>query len=108
MLSTIMFALFHNPKRGVYTISIAAELIGCHPRTLRIYEEEGLVEPKRTQGNYRLYSQEDLDRVRKIVNLMHELSLNLAGVKALFAAADKFHIEIEKMIDEMLSSVKAK
>ncbi|HYU81853.1 MAG TPA: MerR family transcriptional regulator, partial [Candidatus Polarisedimenticolia bacterium] len=53
-------------RRPVYIISIAAGLAGCHPRTLRIYEEEGLLDPVRTDTNIRLYSDEDLDRVRAI------------------------------------------
>src|SRR5438105_6279918 len=69
--------------RPVYVISIAAGIAGCHPRTLRIYEEEGLLEPVRTDTNIRLYSDEDLERVRVIRYLTQVRGVNLAGVKLL-------------------------
>jgi len=97
-----LYRWLHDSEKPVYTIHIAAELIGCHPRTLRIYEEEGLIQPQRTPKNYRLYSQNDLAMVRKIADLMEEMNLTLSGVKALFTMADRFHIEIEKMFDEFL------
>ena len=67
----------------MYVISIAASLSGCHPRTLRIYEEEGLLDPVRTDTNIRLYSDEDLERVRAIRYLTQTRGVNLAGVKLL-------------------------
>jgi MerR family transcriptional regulator/heat shock protein HspR len=70
-------------RRPVYVISIAAGLAGCHPRTLRIYEEEGLLDPVRTDTNIRLYSDEDLERVRAIRYLTQTRGVNLAGVKLL-------------------------
>jgi len=69
-------------------ISIAASLAGCHPRTLRIYEEEGLLEPVRTDTNIRLYSDEDLHRVRVIRYLTQTRGVNLAGVKMLLQFQD--------------------
>lgn len=69
-------------------ISVAASLAGCHPRTLRIYEEEGLVDPVRTQTNIRLYSDDDLERVRVIRYLTQRRGVNLAGVKLLFQLRD--------------------
>ena len=70
-------------NRPVYVISIAASIAGCHPRTLRIYEEAGLLEPVRTDTNIRLYSDEDLERVRVIRYLTQVRGVNLAGVKLL-------------------------
>ena len=70
--------------RPVYVISIAASLVGCHPRTLRIYEEEGLLDPVRTDTNIRLYSDADLAQVRCIRYLTQVRGVNLAGVKLLF------------------------
>ena len=70
-----------HPTRGVYMISIAAELAGMHPQTLRIYETRGLITPKRSPKNTRLYSQEDVERLRRIQELTTELGLNLAGVE---------------------------
>ena len=75
-------------RRPVYIISIAAGLAGCHPRTLRIYEEEGLLDPVRTDTNIRLYSDEDLDRVRAIRYLTQTRGVNLAGVKLLLQLRD--------------------
>ena len=83
-------------KRPVYVISIAAGLAGCHPRTLRIYEEEGLLEPVRTQTNIRLYSDDDLHRVRVIRYLTQARGVNLAGVKLLL----QFH-DIADLLDEL-------
>jgi MerR family transcriptional regulator/heat shock protein HspR len=67
--------------RPRYMISVAAELVGMHPQTLRIYEAKGLVNPGRTAGNTRLYSEADLERLRLINRLTTELGLNLAGVE---------------------------
>jgi MerR family transcriptional regulator/heat shock protein HspR len=66
--------------KPLFMISVAAELVGMHPQTLRIYESKGLIRPKRTSGNTRLYSEADLDRLRLIQQLTTELGLNLAGV----------------------------
>jgi len=71
-------------NRGVYMISVAAELAGMHPQTLRIYESKGLITPKRSPKNTRLYSQEDVERLRRIQELTTELGMNLAGVEAVF------------------------
>ena len=70
-----------DPDRGVYVISVAAELAGVHPQTLRIYERRGLLDPARTLGGSRRYSQRDIERLRRIHELV-EAGLNLAGVKA--------------------------
>ena len=72
-----------------YMISIAAELVGMHPQTLRIYEQKGLVRPKRTAGNTRLYSDADLDRLRTVQRLTTELGLNLAGVELVLRMEDQ-------------------
>jgi MerR family transcriptional regulator/heat shock protein HspR len=70
--------------RGVYMISVAAELAGMHPQTLRIYESRGLITPQRSPKNTRLYSQEDVDRLQRIQELTTELGMNLAGVEKVF------------------------
>jgi MerR family transcriptional regulator, heat shock protein HspR len=74
---------------GRYMISVAAELVGMHPQTLRIYEQKGLVRPKRTAGNTRLYSDLDLERLRLIQRLTSELGLNLAGVEQVLRLEDQ-------------------
>ena len=82
-----------DPRRGVYMISVAAELAGMHPQTLRIYESRGLITPQRSAGKTRLYSQEDVDRLRRIQELTGELGMNLAGVERVF--------ELEEEMDRM-------
>ncbi len=71
-----------------YMISVAAQLVGMHPQTLRIYETKGLVRPGRTPGGTRLYSERDLERLREIQRLTTELGLNLAGVERVLALED--------------------
>ena len=73
----------------VYMISVAAELAGMHPQTLRIYESRGLIEPKRTPKGTRRYSQEDVERLRRIQELTSELGMNLAGVERVFELEDE-------------------
>ena len=82
-----------DPTRGVYMISVAAELAGMHPQTLRIYESRGLITPKRSPKNTRLYSQEDVDRLRRIQELTTQMGMNLAGVERVF--------ELEEELDRM-------
>ena len=86
-----------GPRRGVYMISVAAELAGMHPQTLRIYETRGLITPKRSPGKTRLYSQEDVERLRRIQELTSELGMNLAGVEKVFELEE----ELEKMRSRM-------
>src|SRR5438552_13243419 len=90
-------------NRPVYVISIAANLAGCHPRTLRIYEEEGLLEPVRTDTNIRLYSDDDLQRVRVIRYLTRVRGVNLAGVKLLLQFRDVADVmeEMARQLTEM-------
>ena len=78
-----------DPDRGVYMISVAAELAGMHPQTLRIYESRGLIQPKRSPKNTRLYSQEDVDRLRRIQELTSQMGMNLAGVERVFELEDE-------------------
>jgi MerR family transcriptional regulator/heat shock protein HspR len=75
--------------RPRYMISVAADLVGMHPQTLRIYEARGLIRPKRTAGNTRLYSEADLDRLRLIQQLTNEFGLNLAGVEQVLRLRDE-------------------
>jgi MerR family transcriptional regulator/heat shock protein HspR len=70
--------------RGVFMISVAAELADMHPQTLRMYEARGLIEPKRSPKGTRLYSQDDVDRLRRIQEMTTELGMNLAGVERVF------------------------
>ncbi len=77
-------SMHHDRRLGVFVISVAAELAGVHPQTLRIYERKGLVDPARTGGGNRRYSEIDIERLRRIQDLTNE-GLNLAGVKRVLA-----------------------
>ena len=77
------------PDSPRYMISVAADLVGMHQQTLRLYEAKGLVQPKRTAGNTRLYSEADLERLRVIQRLTTDLGLNLAGVEHVLRLEDE-------------------
>jgi MerR family transcriptional regulator/heat shock protein HspR len=77
------------PDRPRYMISVAADLVGMHPQTLRLYENKGLVRPQRTPGGTRLYSEDDIDRLRIIQRLTTEVGLNLAGVELVLRLEDE-------------------
>ncbi|HTH04824.1 MAG TPA: MerR family transcriptional regulator [Ilumatobacteraceae bacterium] len=86
-------------EHAVYVISVAAELAGMHPQTLRIYERRGLVQPARTQGGNRRYSDVDIDRLRRIAELASE-GMNLEGIRrvmALEAEVDRLRAEVEQL-----------
>jgi len=94
--------------RPRYMISIAAELVGMHPQTLRIYEAKGLVRPQRTGGNTRLYSEADLERLREIQRLTTELGLNLAGVERVLVLEDemrKMRLRLDRLEREMREAI---
>jgi MerR family transcriptional regulator/heat shock protein HspR len=86
--------------RPRYMISVAAELVGMHPQTLRIYESRGLIRPRRTAGNTRLYSEVDVERLRLIQRLTTELGLNLAGVERVLALEDELQ-RMRRRLDRM-------
>lgn len=83
--------------RPVYMISVAAELAGMHPQTLRIYERKQLVQPKRSRGNTRLYSEADVERLRLIQRLTQEEGVNLAGVMRIL----ELQVEIERLQEDL-------
>jgi len=87
-----MSEAFRDPQRAVFVISVAAELAGVHPQTLRIYERKGLLDPARTGGGSRRYSEIDIERLRRIQELTNE-GLNLAGVKRV--------LELEEEVAEL-------
>ena len=90
-----------DPARPVYVISVAANIVSAHPRTLRIYEEEGLICPSRTESNIRLFSENDLRRVLWIRHLTQDLGVNLAGVKLLFELEERLGERIlERLYEE--------
>jgi len=79
------------PDRPRYMISVAADLVGMHPQTLRLYETKGLVRPGRTPGGTRVYSDSDVERLRLIQRLTTELGLNLAGVEHVLRLQDELN-----------------
>lgn len=85
-------------ERGVFMISVAAELAEMHPQTLRMYEARGLIQPKRSPKNTRLYSHEDVERLRRIQEMTAEQGLNLAGVETV--------LELENRLEEMRTQLR--
>ena len=95
-------------ERPRYMISVAAEIVGMHPQTLRIYEQKGLVRPGRTPGGTRLYSERDVERLRLIQRLTTELGLNLAGVQRVLALEDelrRLRTRIDRLEREMREQI---
>jgi MerR family transcriptional regulator/heat shock protein HspR len=88
-----------SAERGVFMISVAAELAEMHPQTLRMYEARGLIEPKRSPKGTRLYSHQDVERLRRIQEMTAELGMNLAGVERVF--------ELEEQLEAMARKVQA-
>jgi MerR family transcriptional regulator/heat shock protein HspR len=86
--------LDRDPERPVYVISVAASIVSVHPRTLRIYEDEGLIAPARTPTNIRLYSENDIRRVLWIRHLTQERGVNLAGIRILFELEERLGTRI--------------
>ena len=94
-------------SRGVFMISVAAELANMHPQTLRVYEARGLIEPRRSPKGTRLYSQEDVERLRRIQEMTAELGLNLAGVERVLdleQEIERMHARIEELELQALRS----
>jgi MerR family transcriptional regulator/heat shock protein HspR len=94
-----------DPTRPVYVISVAASIVSAHPRTLRIYEDEGLLCPARTPTNIRLYSEDDIRRISWIRHLTRERGVNLAGIRILFELEERLGTRIlETLYDEATAS----
>ncbi len=97
-----------SPDRPIYMISVAADLVGMHPQTLRMYEQKGLVRPQRTPGGTRLYSEADVERLRIIQRLTTELGLNLAGVELVLRLEDelrKAHEQLARLQEQLKRDV---
>src|SRR5437660_4022202 len=100
--------LDRDPTRPVYVISVAAGILSVHPRTLRIYEDEGLIAPARTPTNIRLYSENDVRRVLWIRHLTQERGINLAGIRLLFELEERLGMRIlESLFDESIAADQA-
>ena len=97
-----------DPERPVYVISVAASIVSVHPRTLRIYEDEGLIAPARTPTNIRLYSENDIRRVLWMRHLTQERGVNLAGIRILFELEERLGTRIlESLYDEGMEEARA-
>jgi len=92
-------------RRKYYMISTVSKLYNIHPQTLRLYEREGLLKPSRTEGNTRLYSEEDLRQLEIILNLTRELGVNLAGVEIILNMRKKME-EMQREVNELLNYIK--
>lgn len=90
-------------KKGYYSIGVVSEMLDVHPQTLRLYEREGLISPKRTGGNTRLYSDDDVRKVEMIQRLTQDLGVNLAGVEIIMRMREKME-EMQTQMDELLKS----
>lgn len=99
----------HSAEEPVYYISVAARLISAHPQTLRMYERQGLVCPKRTPQGLRLYSERDLERLRQIQRLTQEMGVNLAGVDLVLKLLDRIErlqAEVKRLQHEVVHGPK--
>src|SRR5271163_4650201 len=91
-------------SKAAYMISSVAEQYGVHPQTLRLYEREGLLKPSRSDGNTRLYTDEDLERLEVILKLTRDLGVNLAGVEIILNMRERM-AEMQRQIEDFVSSL---
>ena len=94
----------HQDDQPRYVISVAAQILGVHPQTLRLYEREGLVEPQRTGGKIRLYSEYDIEQIRCVMRLTQDLGVNLAGAEAIIHMRERMmemYEELARMREAM-------
>src|SRR6266699_1567766 len=88
-------------SKGAYMISAVAEMYGIHPQTLRLYEREGLLKPSRTEGNTRLYTDEDLQRLEFILNLARDLGVNISGIAIILQMRERME-EMQRQIQDFV------
>src|SRR4051812_21529230 len=100
------YSHIHEEDQPKYVISVAAQILGVHPQTLRLYEREGLVEPQRSGGKIRLYSERDIERVRRIMRLTSELGVNLAGAEAILYMRERM-LEMYRQMEQMRRQMEA-
>lgn len=97
----------HDQDSPRYTISVVAQLVDLHPQTLRNYEDSGLVVPRRSPGNFRLYTERDVERLRKIVRLTNDLGVNLAGVEIILNLTERLEA-LQAELDELQALLAAR
>ena len=95
----------HDEEEPIYVISVAARIVGMHAQTLRQYERVGLVEPKRSRGNIRLYSQADVARLRQVQRLINDLGVNLAGVEVILRMTERMRA-MEQELEELRAELR--
>ena len=93
-------------KQGAYMISAVAEMYGIHPQTLRLYEREGLLKPSRTEGNTRLYTDEDLERLELVLSLARDLGVNISGIAIILQMRERME-EMQRQMSEFVSYVRS-
>ena len=91
-------------SKGAYMISSVAEMYGIHPQTLRLYEREGLLKPSRTEGNTRLYTDEDLQRLEFILNLARDLGVNISGISIILQMRERME-EMQFQIQDFVKAI---
>src|SRR5271166_5598442 len=92
-------------KQGAYMISSVAEMYGIHPQTLRLYEREGLLKPSRTEGNTRLYTDQDLERLEFILSLARDLGVNISGIAIILQMRERME-EMQRQMADFVSYVR--
>src|SRR5689334_10847419 len=93
-------------KQGAYMISSVAEMYGIHPQTLRLYEREGLLKPSRTEGNTRLYTDEDIERLEIILSLARDLGVNISGIAIILQMRERME-EMQRQMSEFVNYVRS-
>jgi len=88
-------------EHRLFMISVVSEMLGIHPQTLRLYEREGFIKPKRSGGNTRLYSEEDVEKLEMILRLTRELGVNLAGVEVILSMREKME-QLQREMEETI------
>jgi len=91
-------------SKGAYMISAVAEMYGIHPQTLRLYEREGLLKPSRTEGNTRLYTDDDLQRLEFILNLARDLGVNISGIAIILQMRERME-EVQRQIQDFVKAI---
>ncbi len=92
-------------EHRLFMISVVSEMLGIHPQTLRIYEREGFIKPKRSVGNTRLYSEEDVEKLEMILRLTRELGVNLAGVEVILSMREKME-QMQREMEETINQLR--
>ena len=95
-------------RKGFYSISVVSKMFSVHQQTIRMYEKEGLICPKRTEGNTRIFSEEDVDRLEQVINLTHKMGINIAGVQMILklqSKMNKMQTDMNKLFEQVRSQL---